>query len=41
MAGDVFGFNLHGREWQIVVSVGRRWAKILSREELAETISKP
>jgi hypothetical protein len=37
---DVFGFDLHGREWKVVVSIGRRWAKTLSRKEIAEAIAK-
>jgi hypothetical protein len=39
-AGDVFSVDLDGREWKVIISVGRRWAKILSREELAEAIGK-
>ena len=34
--GLVFAFDLHGKEWQIVVDLREGWVKILGRDELDE-----
>jgi len=39
-AGDVFGFTHDRKEWKVVVNMGGRWAKILSRDELTDAIGK-
>ena len=31
--GDVFAFNHDGKEWKVVVTIGHRWAKIMSKDE--------
>jgi hypothetical protein len=37
---QVLGFNFNGKEWKVVVSVGRRWVKVLSKEELERAESE-
>ena len=36
--GLVFSFHIRGKEWSVVVDIGERWLKILSTEELEQSI---
>jgi hypothetical protein len=38
--GLVFSFDMHGKEWQIVVDLVEGWVKILGKDELAEGIKE-
>lgn len=38
--GDVFSFNYAGKEWSVVVAIGHRWAKIMSKDEFEEGEAK-
>jgi hypothetical protein len=32
----VFAFNHGGKEWKVVVTIGHRWAKIMSKDEFEQ-----
>ena len=34
--GDVFAFDHSGKEWKVVVTIGHRWAKIMSKDEFEQ-----
>jgi hypothetical protein len=34
--GDVFAFNHAGKEWKVVVTIGHRWCKIMSKDEFEQ-----
>jgi hypothetical protein len=31
--GDVYSFDHAGKEWKVVVFIGHRWAKIMSKDD--------
>ena len=36
--GLVFSFEAHGKLWNVVVDIGGRWLKILSKEEFESAV---
>jgi hypothetical protein len=34
--GDVFAFYYAGREWNVVVTIAHRWAKVMSKDEFEQ-----
>jgi hypothetical protein len=38
--GLVFNFDAHGKQWKVVVDIGARWVKILSKEEFDKAVQE-